>query len=107
MTTTPTREPRTPAVGGWFKSSWSSYTGECVEIKFDHPDGLVHIRDSKDRGTGPVISVTSTQRAILLDELTTPSTLRSSGAARHGDISGRSGARGVDRGWRMGIGAGA
>lgn len=68
MTTT-THKPRTPAAGGWFKSSRSSYAGECVEINFDHRDGLVRIRDSKDRGEGPTISVTGEQWTILLGEL--------------------------------------
>ncbi|MGH3773066.1 MAG: DUF397 domain-containing protein [Pseudonocardiaceae bacterium] len=67
--TTPTREPRTPAAGGWFKSSWSGWAGECVEINFDDPDGLVRIRDSKDRGEGPTLSVPSGQWATLLNEL--------------------------------------
>ncbi|MGH3718110.1 MAG: DUF397 domain-containing protein [Pseudonocardiaceae bacterium] len=66
MTTTPTREPRTPAASGWFKSSWSGPAGECVEINFDHPDGLVRIRDSKERGEGPTLSVPDSQWATLL-----------------------------------------
>jgi uncharacterized protein DUF397 len=70
MTTTTMHEPRTPAAGGWFKSSWSGAAGECVEINFDHRDGMVRIRDSKNRGEGPMISVTGEQWAILLDELT-------------------------------------
>ncbi len=68
MTTT-TRESRTPASGGWFKSSWSAPAGECVEINFDHRGGLVHIRDTKDRGAGPTISVTGQQWTVLLDEI--------------------------------------
>lgn len=66
--TTPTRKPRI-AAGGWFKSSWSSYAGECVEVNFDHRDGLVRIRDTKDQGAGPTISVTGEQWAVLLDQL--------------------------------------
>jgi hypothetical protein len=58
MTTTTMHEPRTPAAGGWFKSSWSGAAGECVEINFDHRDGMVRIRDSKNRGEGPMISPT-------------------------------------------------
>jgi Domain of unknown function (DUF397) len=67
MTTT-AHEPRTPAAGGWFTSSRSTPFGECVEVNFDYPDGLVRIRDSKDRGAGPTISVTSAQWAIFLGQ---------------------------------------
>lgn len=67
MTTT-AHEPRTPAAGGWFTSSRSNPAGECVEINFDHPGGLVRIRDTKDRGEGPTISVTGQQWTILLSE---------------------------------------
>jgi Domain of unknown function (DUF397) len=67
MTTT-AHEPRISAAGGWFKSSRSAAAGECVEINFDHPDGLVRIRDSKDRGEGPTISMTGEQWTLLLSE---------------------------------------
>jgi Domain of unknown function (DUF397) len=63
-----TREPRTPAAGGWFTSSRSGAAGECVEVNLNHSDGLVRIRDSKDRGAGPTISVTGEQWATFLDE---------------------------------------
>ncbi|MGH3838960.1 MAG: DUF397 domain-containing protein, partial [Pseudonocardiaceae bacterium] len=45
----------------------------CVEVNLTHPD-LVHIRDSKERGTGPTITVTPRQWATLLDQIaaTTP-----------------------------------
>ncbi|MGH3869608.1 MAG: DUF397 domain-containing protein [Pseudonocardiaceae bacterium] len=67
MTTT-TREPGAPAAGGWFTSSRSNPLSECVEVNLDHPDGLVRIRDSKDCGAGPTISVTGEQWATFLDE---------------------------------------
>ncbi len=63
-----THEPRAPAASGWFTSSRSGAAGECVEVTFDHPDGLVRIRDSKDRSTGPTISVTGEQWAMFLAE---------------------------------------
>ncbi|MGQ0719111.1 MAG: DUF397 domain-containing protein [Pseudonocardiales bacterium] len=66
--TTKAHESHVFAAGGWFKSSRSGYAGECVEINFDHRDGLVRIRDSKDRGQGPTISVTGEQWTILLGE---------------------------------------
>ncbi|MGH3856154.1 MAG: DUF397 domain-containing protein [Pseudonocardiaceae bacterium] len=66
--TTPPRKPRITA-GGWFKSSWSAPADECVEVNFDHSDGLVRIRDTKDQGAGPTISVTGEQWTVLLDQL--------------------------------------
>ncbi|MFI9009270.1 DUF397 domain-containing protein [Actinosynnema sp. NPDC053489] len=40
---------------GWFKSSFSTASGDCVEVRFDGDSVLV--RDTKDRGSGPVITV--------------------------------------------------
>ncbi|MGH3565542.1 MAG: DUF397 domain-containing protein [Pseudonocardia sp.] len=68
MNTTITQKPGTPGTSGWFKSSLSGPAGECVEINFDQPGGLVRIRDTKDRGEGPMISVTGEQWAIMLAE---------------------------------------
>jgi hypothetical protein len=67
---TTAHKPGAPAARGWFKSSHSGAAGECVEINFDQHDGQVHIRDSKDRGDGPTISVTGQQWTIMLDEFT-------------------------------------
>jgi hypothetical protein len=39
----------------WRKSSWSTYNGNCVEIARLHADGI-GVRDTKDRGAGPVLS---------------------------------------------------
>lgn len=75
MTTT-AHEPRAPVAGGWFTPSRSTPMGECVEVTFDHPGGLVRIRDSKDRGEGPTISVTGQQWTILLRAISDGTTLR-------------------------------
>ncbi|MFE2754670.1 DUF397 domain-containing protein [Actinosynnema sp. NPDC059335] len=42
---------------GWFKSSFSTASGDCVEVRFD--GDVVRVRDSKDRGLGPVLCVGS------------------------------------------------
>lgn len=55
-------------VGIWFKSSFSHPNGnECVEVFFD--TDLVHIRDSKDGGAGPVLSVPADDWPTFLDEV--------------------------------------
>ncbi|WP_158843596.1 DUF397 domain-containing protein [Saccharothrix deserti] len=48
-----------PTTRGWFKSSFSATTGECVEVRF--VGDLVQVRDTKDRGRGPVISLDADQ----------------------------------------------
>ncbi|HEX5401323.1 MAG TPA: DUF397 domain-containing protein [Pseudonocardiaceae bacterium] len=41
---------------GWFKSSYSSGSASCVEVKF--ADGATLVRDSKDRTIGqPTIGI--------------------------------------------------
>lgn len=47
--------PHTAPATGWFKSSFSNPSQECVEVNFD--GDFVHIRDSKDHGAGPVITI--------------------------------------------------
>ncbi|WP_084789439.1 DUF397 domain-containing protein [Saccharomonospora iraqiensis] len=51
MSNASSRHPAT----GWFKSSFSNPSQECVEINFD--SDRVHIRDSKDHGVGPKITI--------------------------------------------------
>jgi len=54
-------------VGVWFKSSLSHPNGnDCVEVFFD--TGVVHVRDSKDHGTGPSITVPAKHWQPFLDE---------------------------------------
>ncbi|MFD0206638.1 MULTISPECIES: DUF397 domain-containing protein [Saccharothrix] len=45
--------PNTPSA--WFKSSFSTASGDCVEVRFD--GDVVLVRDTKDRGRGPVITL--------------------------------------------------
>lgn len=53
---------------GWFKSSFSASNSSCVEVQFNRENVL--IRDTKDQGEGPTISVTADQWQKFLDELT-------------------------------------
>lgn len=54
--------------GAWFKSSFSYPNGnQCVEVFFDND--LVHIRDSKNRGVGPVLSVPAREWTTFLEEV--------------------------------------
>lgn len=41
----------------WFKSSYSNGNGECVEVA--HLGDAVAMRDSKQHGTGPVLTNTA------------------------------------------------
>ncbi|OLT44112.1 hypothetical protein BJF85_20625 [Saccharomonospora sp. CUA-673] len=52
---------------GWFKSSFSNPSQECVEVRFD--GDVVHVRDTKDHGTGPVLSVPAGYWADFLEEV--------------------------------------
>ncbi|XVS66880.1 DUF397 domain-containing protein [Actinosynnema sp. CA-299493] len=49
--------PHTPSATarGWFKSSFSTASGDCVEVRFD--GDVVQVRDTKDQGGGPVLTV--------------------------------------------------
>ncbi|MFF7938837.1 DUF397 domain-containing protein [Nocardia gamkensis] len=60
------------AVPGWFKSSYSSDSQACVEVRFD--GGRVLVRDSKFRGpsdASPILVFTSTQWAAFTTALRT------------------------------------
>ncbi|QIS18677.1 DUF397 domain-containing protein [Nocardia terpenica] len=48
----------TPAAA-WFKSSYSSTSGDCVEVAFLSPD-TIGVRDSKNP-TGPALTFTAAE----------------------------------------------
>ena len=50
---------RVPRNAGWFTSSYSIANGKCVQVRFVAGD--VQVADSKDRGHGPVITVSGTE----------------------------------------------
>lgn len=54
------------AATGWFKSTFSNPSQSCVEVFFD--TGSVHVRDSKDRGSGPVITIAAQHWPGLIAE---------------------------------------
>lgn len=45
------------AMASWYKSSASSYNGNCVEVSHLR-DGRVAVRDTKDRASGPALIFT-------------------------------------------------
>ncbi|WP_189175642.1 DUF397 domain-containing protein [Streptomyces lasiicapitis] len=49
--------------GRWFTSSYSTATGECVEVA--HPNGAVWVRDSNHRGEGHMNVTPSAWRAFV------------------------------------------
>ncbi len=53
------RQPTGTASGGWIKSSFSAYQGNCVEVQGLRGD-TVRVRDSKNPGNG-ILSFTAAQ----------------------------------------------
>lgn len=49
------RTPGRSSSAGWFTSSYSNEVNACVQVRFD--GAYVQIADSKDRGRGPIITV--------------------------------------------------
>ena len=51
----------------WFKSSYSTSSVACVEVRF--AGDAVLVRDSKNRAHSPTLAVTTTEWTAFLDEL--------------------------------------
>lgn len=49
----------------WVKATASDQGSSCVELR--RHDGMVEVRDTKDRGTGPVLRFTPAEFAAWLD----------------------------------------
>jgi hypothetical protein len=49
--------PAELVAASWYKSSASSYNGDCVEVSHLQ-DGRVAVRDTKDRASGPALIFT-------------------------------------------------
>jgi hypothetical protein len=67
---TPNARPEAdqPAGAHWFKSSYSAYNGNCVEVA-DLGQGWVGVRDSKAGPGAPVLRVRAAQWQSLIQRL--------------------------------------
>ncbi|MVU76754.1 DUF397 domain-containing protein [Nocardia sp. ET3-3] len=45
---------RKPIISEWYKSSFSDAGKECIEVR--HDPAVTLVRDTKDRGRGPILS---------------------------------------------------
>jgi hypothetical protein len=54
-----------PKFSSWRKSTWSSGGDNCVEVAFA-ADGTVGVRDSKQKGLGPVLEFTPAEWEAFL-----------------------------------------
>jgi hypothetical protein len=52
---------------GWRKSRYSGQSANCVEVA--PAEGGVLVRDTKDRGTGPVITFTTAEWTAFLQDV--------------------------------------
>jgi hypothetical protein len=62
--TEPTMTPQ--AAMTWIKAKASDSNGSCLEVA-QHPDGGRYVRDSKDRGAGPMLYFTTAEWTAFLD----------------------------------------
>lgn len=60
------QETTTQAHLTWRKATASDSNGSCLEVA-RHPGGGRYVRDSKDRGAGPVLQFTAAEWAAFLD----------------------------------------
>lgn len=52
---------------GWFKSSHSNPSQDCVEVRFD--SDRVQVRDSKEHGNGPILHLDPRDWASFLSAI--------------------------------------
>lgn len=68
-TNTPARGAGAKADTPWVKAQASNGGGgNCVELR--RHDGMIEIRDTKDRGAGPILQFTAAEFAAFLDGTT-------------------------------------